>query len=55
VAERTKSSFEVSLRDGDPGTEFSYRLVAKRKGFEEDRLAVFPDVATLQQTDSSNK
>ncbi len=55
VAERTASTFEVSLRDGDPGAEFSYRLVAKRKGFEDDRLAVFPGIATLQQTDSGNR
>jgi hypothetical protein len=52
VADRTREAFEVSLRDGDQKAEFSYRLVAKRKGFEEDRLALFPDVGIFQQADS---
>ncbi len=38
VGERTSSSFEVVLRDGDQTVEFSYRIVAKRKGFESRRL-----------------
>lgn len=42
VADRLPGSFEVHLRDGDPAVEFSYRLVAKRLGFEEERLAPAP-------------
>jgi hypothetical protein len=38
VSNRTPQSFEVHLRDGDPNVEFSYRLVAKRLGFEDERL-----------------
>ena len=38
VAERTPLGFEVKLKDGDSDTEFSYRVVAKRKGFEAKRL-----------------
>jgi hypothetical protein len=42
VARRTFSGFEVVSRDGDPKAEFSYRIVAKRKGFELDRMARAP-------------
>jgi hypothetical protein len=42
VSNRTPQSFEVHLRDGDPSVEFSYRLVAKRLGFEDDRLEPAP-------------
>jgi hypothetical protein len=42
VSNRTAQSFEVHLRDGDPSVEFSYRLVAKRLGFEDDRLEPAP-------------
>jgi len=28
----------VRLRAGDPGVEFSYRLVAARRGYEDKRL-----------------
>lgn len=42
VANRTPSGFEIRLRDGDPSVEFSYRIVAKRLGYEEDRLAPAP-------------
>ena len=38
VSARTPEMFEVLLRDGDPNVEFSYRLVAKRSGFEDLRL-----------------
>lgn len=38
VTDRTAASFEVHLRDGDPGVEFSYRIVGKRLGYEDDRL-----------------
>lgn len=38
VSNRTASQFEVRLRDGVPDVEFSYRLVAKRAGYEEQRL-----------------
>jgi hypothetical protein len=42
VSDRTPQSFEVHLRDGDPSVEFSYRLVAKRLGFEDNRLEPAP-------------
>jgi hypothetical protein len=45
VAERTAGSFEVRLGDGDPEAEFSYRIVAKRKGFETQRLELAPQIA----------
>ncbi|MBN2394766.1 MAG: hypothetical protein JXR84_28810 [Anaerolineae bacterium] len=38
VTNRTPTQFEVRLRDGDPNTEFSYRIVGKRLGYEDDRL-----------------
>ena len=38
VSKRTPLQFEVRLRDGDKNVEFSYRLVAKRKGYEQARL-----------------
>ncbi len=38
VTDRTATGFEVHLRGGDPKTEFSYRVVAKRLGFEGQRL-----------------
>jgi hypothetical protein len=55
VAGRTQAAFEVGLCDGDPEAEFSYRLVAKRKGFEEERLAPFQDEAVLQQADPGDE
>ncbi|MDP2948397.1 MAG: hypothetical protein Q8P22_02520, partial [Chloroflexota bacterium] len=42
VSQRTPTSFEVVVREGDPNAEFSYRLVAKRLGFEDARLEVAP-------------
>lgn len=42
VSNRTARSFEVHLRDGDLSVEFSYRLVARRLGFEGDRLEPAP-------------
>jgi hypothetical protein len=42
VSERTPTGFEVHLRDGDASVAFSYRLVAKRLGFEDDRLGRAP-------------
>ena len=38
VEERTSLGFVVRVKDGDPNTEFGYRLVAKRLGFENSRL-----------------
>lgn len=38
VSQRTSTKFEVRLRNGDQNVEFSYRLVAKRKGYEQARL-----------------
>lgn len=42
VARRTFTGFEVVLRGGDPAAEFSYRIVARRRGFEHERLAPAP-------------
>ncbi|HKH83911.1 MAG TPA: hypothetical protein VKA25_09530 [Gemmatimonadales bacterium] len=42
VAERTPLGFTVVLKDGDPNAEFSYRIVAKRLGFEGKRLEAAP-------------
>jgi hypothetical protein len=42
VAERTPLGFTVALKDGDPNAEFSYRIVAKRLGFEGKRLERAP-------------
>ena len=42
VGETTPLGFEVSLRAGDPNAEFSYRIVAKRLGFERKRLEPAP-------------
>ena len=39
---RTPLGFEVALRAGDPNAEFSYRIVAKRLGFEQKRLEPTP-------------
>ncbi len=42
VSQRTSTSFTIQLRDGDPNVEFSYRLVAKRLGYERSRLERAP-------------
>jgi hypothetical protein len=42
VSQRTPTAFEVRLREGDLNVEFSYRLVAKRWGFEQKRLEPAP-------------
>ena len=42
VTNRTAAGFEVHLRDGDPDVEFSYRIVGKRIGYEDDRLERAP-------------
>ncbi len=42
VTNRTPTQFEVRLRDGDPNVEFSYRIVAKRLGYEDQRLERAP-------------
>lgn len=42
VSKRTAKDFEVALLSGDPNVEFSYRLVAKRLGYEGQRLERAP-------------
>ncbi|MDQ4076981.1 MAG: hypothetical protein M3220_12135 [Chloroflexota bacterium] len=42
VGERTPTYFDVQLREGEPDVEFSYRLVAKRVGYEDARLERAP-------------
>ncbi|MCB9784085.1 MAG: hypothetical protein H6751_14065 [Candidatus Omnitrophica bacterium] len=45
VEEKTATSFTVvELRSGDSNAEFSYRIVAKRRGFEEVRLEERPNL-----------
>lgn len=61
VSARRADGFEVRLRGGDPTAEFSYRVVARRLGFEKNRLArapwadndpsLFPDKGTRLQGD----
>jgi len=43
VSNRTPAQFEVHLLEGDAAAEFSYRLVAKRLGYEADRLVRAPE------------
>jgi hypothetical protein len=46
--QRQATGFEVvELRGGVSSAHFSYRVVAKRKGFENDRLAAAPDSAKM--------
>lgn len=42
VTNRTATSFEVHLREGNSSAEFSYRIVALRLGFEADRMERAP-------------
>jgi len=42
VSARTATAFEVRARDG-ADADFSYRLVAKRAGFEDKRLDYVPE------------
>jgi hypothetical protein len=54
VGECTPLGFEVRLKDGDPDIEFSYRVVAKRRGFESARLEAAPwadDAVALSRPD----
>jgi hypothetical protein len=44
VVNKTTSSFEVmELREGRSNAEFSYRIVAKRRGYEQTRLEHVPE------------
>ncbi|MDQ6867816.1 MAG: hypothetical protein M3178_05245 [Pseudomonadota bacterium] len=46
VINKTATSFEVrELRNGSSDAAFSYRLVAKRKAYEQHRLEQAPDAA----------
>jgi hypothetical protein len=38
VSERTAAGFRVKLRNGESNAEFSYRIVARRAGFENERM-----------------
>jgi hypothetical protein len=42
VSSRTPTAFEVHLHNGDPNIEFSYKIVAKRRGYERIRLEPAP-------------
>ncbi len=44
VPEKTETSFQVKeLQRGNSNIRFSYRIVAKRKGYETDRLEEEPE------------
>jgi hypothetical protein len=38
VSERTAAGFRVQVRNGDANAEFSYRIVARRAGYETERM-----------------
>jgi hypothetical protein len=42
ISNRTPTRFKVHLRDGDPDVEFSYRIVARRLGYEDARMEPAP-------------
>jgi hypothetical protein len=42
VSQRTPRFFEVHWRAGEPDVGFSYRIVAKRRGYERTRLEQGP-------------
>ena len=42
VSQRTPTAFTVLLREGESNVEFSYRVVAKRRGYERTRLQRAP-------------
>ena len=42
MTKRTATQFEVHLGEGDDSVEFSYRIVGKRLGYEDDRLERAP-------------
>lgn len=49
VSKRTSTGFEVKLSRGQQDVEFSYRLMAKRRGFEDRRLDRAPDADVIVQ------
>ena len=56
VSNRTANSFEVGLSQGDGAVEFSYRIVAKRSGYEDQRLEMssgpsLEEMNSFQQAD----
>jgi hypothetical protein len=55
VGESTPLGFEVVLKDGDPRAEFSYRIVAKRLGFEQKRLEPAPWLDRLDGAGGPNR
>jgi hypothetical protein len=42
VSKRTAAGFEVHLREGAANAEFSYRIVARRLGYEGERMEPAP-------------
>lgn len=42
VSRRSAAAFEVRVHGGDPAVEFSYRIVARRRGYEHARLEPAP-------------
>jgi hypothetical protein len=47
VTNRSAAGFEVRAHAGDPAVEFSYRIMAKRMGFESNRLDRAPDADAI--------
>lgn len=44
VAKRSGVSFEVLVHQGNPNVDFSYRIVAKRRGYDKARLEHVPGI-----------
>ncbi|RIK42413.1 MAG: hypothetical protein DCC55_08930 [Chloroflexi bacterium] len=55
VANRTPTGFEVRLREGDPNAEFSYRIAAKRLGYEAQRLQLTTPPTEMGQPEQSTQ
>ena len=55
VTERTPLGFVVALKDGDADAEFSYRIVAKRLGFEGKRLDAAPWADRLSEQEGQRR
>jgi hypothetical protein len=53
VTNRSATGFEVKVLSGDPNVEFSYRIVAKRSGFESNRLELAPWSSADQLVETS--
>jgi hypothetical protein len=55
VTQKTSLSFKVVLHDGEPDCAFDYRVVAKRKGYEQARLEVVEEAKQEAQVTEIEK